>query len=83
MEKNSPEIIELLEHKDNVLLSCAKNYDGVFSSYFTKNWEIRLGNNYKIKLEWVALTVDELDSMFNEDKDDLEVLLKRFWLWEN
>ncbi len=82
LEKNSPEIIELLEHKDNVLLSCAKNYDGVFSSYFTKNWEIRLGNNYKIKLEWVALTVDELDSMFNEDKDDLEVLLKKFWLWE-
>ena len=36
LEKNSPEIIELLEHKDNVLLSCAKNYDGVFSSYFTK-----------------------------------------------
>lgn len=82
LEKNPPEIIELLEHKENGLLSCAQNHDGVFGSYFTKNWEICLGNNYKIKLEWVDLTVDELDSMFNKDKDDLEILLKKFWLWE-
>jgi hypothetical protein len=37
LEKNPPEIIELLEHKENGLLSCAQNHDGVFSSYFTKN----------------------------------------------
>ena len=41
-------------------MSCAQNHDGVFG-LFQKNWEICLGNNYKIKLEWVDLTVDELD----------------------
>jgi len=82
LEKNEPEIIQLLEDKENAILSSSKNYDGLFSSYYTKNWEVRLGNNYKIKLEWVELTVDELDSMFDENKEDLEKSLKRFGLWE-
>jgi hypothetical protein len=83
IEENDKDIISLLEDKENILLSAGKNRNWIFNSYFAKNWEIRLGNNYEIELEWVKLKAEQLDLLYWEDKDELKKLLKDFKLWDN
>lgn len=82
IDNNSQKIIDLLEDKENVIFSGSKNHNGIFNSYYTKNGEIRLWNNYDIEIAKVKINRDDLDKLFGEEQEDLEMLLKKLWLWE-
>ena len=78
IDDNDPEIINMLEDPQNIVLSREINHDGIISTYITKSGPVRIWNNYTIEICWQTLNAEILKELLDTPPEKLQWKLEEY-----